>query len=383
MDTQTIAPVITSVEDIQGNPVAQDGSTRDTRLTLKGTGEPATILQILDRTVPLPPPVSVTAGGAWTYPVNGLVPGEHVFTAATLDGSLHSNSWRLTVITGNAGAFGYSTWNDFPLGPLPLGRPVSGADGLTFTVTGYAAKVVAGRTDSSEKTMEVPGNSTVRFDFGGDIGELLLGYEAMAQGKHEFVFFDSNDSETGRHELTLSYPGMRHAIIPMQRPSAYTVFMTSTSQDNPRLYIMAWRHPPLEGPVIGAENWNVFSVGHRFPAGTPINLTDGMKMTVTTTEVHIGWWEERKVLDAGSYGTITLDFATPIRGFSITHAEADPGILDIKFYDDRDVEIQSHAAVSFRRLTTEHIPLKAAAASCKLTIKSNPSSLFIGDIVVR
>gem|GEM_PF-1788784 len=91
-------PLITSVEDAVDGPIADQGSTYETTVTLSGRATPNEEVQIIDGTVERKP-VPVDGKGAWTTDLDDLVIGSHAIKAKALYGN-HGESevWTFSVL---------------------------------------------------------------------------------------------------------------------------------------------------------------------------------------------------------------------------------------------------------------------------------------------
>ncbi|MCE0813785.1 BapA/Bap/LapF family large adhesin [Buttiauxella sp. S04-F03] len=95
------APTITLVNDDVGTitgPVLNNGSTNDQTPTITGTGEPGSILTLLDGTQPLIT-LTVDSSGTWSYTPTLLPVGSHTFTVVAEDaaGNVTSPSAGFTI----------------------------------------------------------------------------------------------------------------------------------------------------------------------------------------------------------------------------------------------------------------------------------------------
>lgn len=142
-----IYPEISRVVDSQGKDIADGGSTEDTSVTLSGTAEPNSRIEVLDETISWGT-AQVSINGTWTKPLAGLAIGTHRFKARSISTQLESQPWVFTVRvddplvidTSPMRLDGFSiymyTWprteNDSP-GNTQVRRPISGSEPYSYS----------------------------------------------------------------------------------------------------------------------------------------------------------------------------------------------------------------------------------------------------------
>ncbi|MCQ2999644.1 hypothetical protein NLO98_07730 [Pseudomonas syringae] len=92
-----LVPVITSIEDSEGNPIAVGGSTTDTRVTVFGTAQANERVEIDDGTDSWG--TALATGGVWSKGLNGLEARSYSITATAQYGSFSvSSAWPFSVV---------------------------------------------------------------------------------------------------------------------------------------------------------------------------------------------------------------------------------------------------------------------------------------------
>ncbi|WP_347903650.1 hypothetical protein [Pseudomonas purpurea] len=95
-----VAPIITGMKDSAGQDVADNGTTTDTTLTLRGTVESGKKVEIHDGNAWRE---GTTTGINWTYEASGLSAKTYAFKARVVDSTAESNTWTVTVETASDG----------------------------------------------------------------------------------------------------------------------------------------------------------------------------------------------------------------------------------------------------------------------------------------
>ncbi|MCD5970230.1 hypothetical protein [Pseudomonas quasicaspiana] len=141
-----IYPEISRVVDSQGKDIADGGSTEDTNVTLYGTAEPNSRVEVLDETVSWGT-AQVSINGTWTKPLAGLAIGTHRFKARSVSSQLESRVWVFTVAVDDPlvidtspmrldGFSIYMGWarteNDSP-GNTQIRRPTGGREPYSYS----------------------------------------------------------------------------------------------------------------------------------------------------------------------------------------------------------------------------------------------------------
>ncbi|MBC3951973.1 hypothetical protein [Pseudomonas folii] len=92
-----VDPEISRVDDANGNPILNGGSTEDTRVTFSGSAEANSWVELLDDTISWGT-VQVSISGTWSKPVAGLGAGTHRFKIRDTTSHLESQPWVFTVV---------------------------------------------------------------------------------------------------------------------------------------------------------------------------------------------------------------------------------------------------------------------------------------------
>jgi hypothetical protein len=272
MTTQTSQPTIDSVKDSQDEAIPHNGSTSATDLSLEGSGEPASILLIFDGNTQLQPPVSVNNGGSWALPVTALALGRHIFTARTIDGSLISQPWVVTLVIAAV---------------KPVITRVTGASGEVSIggITRDSTLTLHG-TSSNAASVEILDSGTPQEPVQASSGEWQAELRELALGAHVFTAqSDGLTSEPWPLVIEQAYPPLIIDQTPLVLGGLVRTLAVPSSPP-PGSYGQRWPSsgvPPYtysnpDGRVDAQNNGLIIS--RRNGAGT-VTVTDSVGQTTS------------------------------------------------------------------------------------------------------
>ena len=266
--TAPLAPEITAIADDSGT--AGDHLTNDTTLTLSGTAEAGSTVEIFQDGVSIGTTVA-DVGGDWSLADgNTLVDGTYQFTAKATDAAgnqgLASTAFQVTVDATAPGAptFGSVTDNVAPVTGLVLDNGTTNDPTLTIDGTAELGSTVT-IYDTDGTTVVGTGLAT------GAAGPITT--SALSEGAHTLTL-RATDAAGNQGVASTAF----HVTIDTVAPAAPAI--TSVTDDV----------APVTGAVAdnGSSNDTTLTVGGTAAAGSTVTLYDSDGTTVLGTGVATG-----------------------------------------------------------------------------------------------